>query len=141
MTKAQAQALAAAIVALGVAASVYVKFDGSVAVERNDDAATWECVVPDCRDVDGKWNDRHAPVDCLRSVPGPTDADESKAVPRWVGCNTIPKAKASGLACLSAPCSLEESGGEKAEAKAVREKVKLEAPLVEEPAKELGVTP
>lgn len=52
-------------------------------------------VIPDCRNADGGWNELHAPVACLRSLPdGGTG---------WKGCNVIPRSEASGGACLPAP--------------------------------------
>lgn len=52
-------------------------------------------VIPDCRNPDGGWDESHAPVACLRSLPdGGTG---------WKGCNTMPRAESSGGQCLPAP--------------------------------------
>lgn len=56
-------------------------------------------VIPDCRDEGGRWDDKHAPVDCLGVGPfGNQDGS-----PRWRGCNVTPREYATGAACLDAP--------------------------------------
>jgi hypothetical protein len=61
------------------------------------------CVIADCREPDGTWNDKHAPVDCRAGGPFHSkDADAG----RWFGCNRIPREHARGTQCLPIPCTV-----------------------------------
>jgi hypothetical protein len=66
-------------------------------------AVTPGCVIPDCRNAQGRWNDNHAPVACratgaLGTQPG--------GAARWRGCNVIPAALSTGAACLPVECGV-----------------------------------
>lgn len=54
-----------------------------------------KAVIPDCRNPDGGWNDRHAPVACTRTQPDGGTA--------WMGCNVMPRSESNGAQCLNAP--------------------------------------
>jgi hypothetical protein len=61
------------------------------------------CVIADCREPDGTWNDKHAPVDCRAGGPFHSkDADAG----RWFGCNRIPREHARGTQCVPIPCTV-----------------------------------
>ncbi len=88
--------------------------------QPTDDSTQWACVIPDCRDGDGKWNERHAAVDCLRMGTLPTAISEATALPTWIGCNAFPAKVAKGTACLPSPCKVWSGSAERAHTKALR---------------------
>ncbi|PZR17539.1 MAG: hypothetical protein DI536_04290 [Archangium gephyra] len=55
-------------------------------------------VIPDCRSVDGGWDDQHAAVDCVQLDGG------------WRGCNAQPRAQMRGTQCLYAPTNNVRAG-------------------------------
>lgn len=76
-------------------------WDASVPVVRVRSASKF--VIPDCRGLDGGWDD-NVVADCRRKGVAPDGGT------RWWGCNVFPRAEAVGTQCLDAPSGIVVAG-------------------------------
>lgn len=95
-TKARVEAFEASLVAFDGGSAFVAPVDiedGGKAYVALDESP---CVIPDCTDEDGGWDNNHAPVDCVFQYPGEPQ--------RWRGCNVGARIYASGTQCVEAAC-------------------------------------